>query len=139
MSEMPIPEWGGPETETQLQFIRQPGDVDYALVENVLKVGTFDAKVSYLPLLVRSGDREAISIGVDALPAVLAEGIGSPDVPTDTLDMLRDLWKEAMTSEDEDVAYEAQELYTMIASHLEKRDITTFGWLKDCVCVEWFD
>jgi len=55
------------------------------------------------------------------------------------LDMLRDLWKEAMTSEDEDVAYEAQELYTMIASHLEKRDITTFGWLKDCVCVEWFD
>jgi hypothetical protein len=139
MSEMPAPEWGGPETETQLQLTQPPGEVDYSLVEKVLEEGTFDAKISYLPSLVHSVDRTAVSIGIDALPSIIAEGIADPSVSASVLDMLRDLWKEAMTSEDEDIAYDAQELYTMIAARLERSDITTFGWLKDCVRVEWFD
>ncbi|MBX4199747.1 hypothetical protein KW789_02540 [Candidatus Saccharibacteria bacterium] len=139
MSEMPAPEWGGPETETELQLTQPPGEVDYSLVEKVLEEGTFDAKLSYLPSLVRSTDRTAVSIGIDAIPSIIAEGIADPSVSAGTLDMLRDLWKEAMTSEDEDIAYDAQELYAMIAARLERSDTTTFGWLKDCVRVEWFD
>src|SRR3954470_13673846 len=130
MSEMPAPEWGGPETETELQLTQPPGEVDYSLVEKVLEEGTFDAKLSYLPSLVRSTDRTAVSIGIDAIPSIIAEGIADPSVSAGTLDMLRDLWKEAMTSEDEDIAYDAQELYAMIAARLERSDITTFGWLK---------
>lgn len=139
MSEMPAPEWGGPETETAFQITPPPAEVDYRLMEIRVAEGSFEDKLSYIPMLLASGDPVAASIGINALPDTIAEGIAMGNVPSETLDALRELWKAAMKSNDEELAYEAQLIYTFEEKRLERADVTTFGWLKDSVTVEWFD
>jgi len=136
--EAPVTSTGGPETESQKIPVQNEGDVDYSLLERLVTEGSLTARLALATRLISSDDRQMVSIGIDAIPQMLADGVMESSDP-EVLDMLRNLWRGTMLSQDGDTAYEAQELYVILAPSLEEKDITTFGWLKDSVRVDWFD
>ncbi len=86
-----------------------------------------------LSSMTRSKDPEVLRLAIYAVPNILQRASKTKDLlPDEELDKLRDAWGSLMAHEDEDIRYEAQEVFDEQVSNLQTRDPVTYsriGWL----------
>ena len=128
-----------PEVETDTET---KAEVDYSLIERNLQAAIVDLPLGlaeHIKRLASSADIQIIELTINAIPQILRSAIATGNLSNQELDVLRDTWKELMTSKDEDCAYIAQEEFILEQDHLTEHDVTTHGWLRASVNIEWFD
>ena len=135
-----LAEVGGFETQTSGEKTPD-GDIVYSLLERRLREGIANGEPEVLSMLaeiVASPDPTLQSIAICTCAELIREGVEFGWFSSNQLDAVRNTWRDLMRSEDEDVSYEAQEVFILEEERLKKHDVTTHIWLRDAVTVEWF-
>lgn len=136
-----LAETGGFETQTS-EIESPPAEIDYSLIERRLAEDLANREPEAIVLLeamMGGSDATLKSIALAACPELLRLALADGSFSDEQLDALRNIWRRAMQDADEDVRYEAQEVFVFEQDRLARSDTTTHIWLKDAVTVEWFD